>query len=391
MTRYSVIEVKNKAQNEAFIMCPVSLYRNEKKWIRPLNQDIEKVFDRKKNKYFRHGDATRFLLKDTENQTVVGRIAVFYDEKSAAKGNDQATGGLGFFECINEQEAANLLFDTAKEWLKTKGMEAMDGSINFGDRNENWGLLAEGFEYEPNYQMPWTFPYYLDLFENYGFQVYFKQFTFFRNVNMNNIAESSIAKAKRIKRNPDYRFEMIDKKNLNLYADYFREVYNDAWANFSGVGTLSRAHCYSIMKSLKPVIDERLMVFAFHKQRPIGFLLMIPELNQVFKHVNGKMNLIGKLKFLYYKKTVNKALGIVFGITPDFQAKGVEAALSMYFADIAMSKGFPYKTIELNWIGDFNPKMIHVVNQFGFEVKKVHNTYRFLFDREKEFRRMKAL
>ena len=154
---------------------PVGLYKNDNNWIRPLDDDIEKIFDPKRNKYFKRGNAIRWVLYNSKNK-LAGRIAAFYlnDENSE---NDQTTGGIGFFDCINDQEAANLLFDTSKAWLLKNGMEAMDGPINFGSRETFRECLSEGF-FEPNYNMPYNYKYYNTLFENYGFKNYFDQFTF---------------------------------------------------------------------------------------------------------------------------------------------------------------------------------------------------------------------
>ena len=134
---YSIIEVTDKKTAKEFLLCPVHLYKNDKSYIRPLDTDINKVFDPKQNKLFRQGECIRWILVDSQRKTV-GRVAAFVDNKSAAK-NDQPTGGLGFFECINDKDAAFQLFDNCKAWLISKGMEAMDGPINFGERDRWWG------------------------------------------------------------------------------------------------------------------------------------------------------------------------------------------------------------------------------------------------------------
>jgi hypothetical protein len=132
-----------------------------------------------------------------------------------------------------------------------------------------------------------------------------------------------------------------------------------------------------------------LIYFAFYKGEPVGFFIQIPEINQIFKHVNGKMDLIGKLKFLWYKTFFppNKMLGLVFGVVPEHQGKGVESAIVISYDKMSGKPSFPYKTIEMNWIGDFNPKMMRVCEQLLAEIYKTHHTYRFLFDREKPFER----
>src|SRR5699024_7027135 len=142
-----IIEVKDKRTQKEFLQLPVRLYKNDKNWIRPLDKDIEKVFDPEENKFFQHGECTRWILM--KNGEVIGRVAAFIDRKTAFT-FEQPTGGMGFFECIDDQEAAFKLFDTCKTWLEERDMEAMDGPINFGDRLNWWGLLVNGF-YEPNY------------------------------------------------------------------------------------------------------------------------------------------------------------------------------------------------------------------------------------------------
>lgn len=389
--KFQIKEVNDERSEKDFILFPVKLYKDEKNWIRPLDDDIRKVFDKKRNKFFRHGRAIRWLLLNEKNE-IAGRIAAFINDKTANKKNDQPTGGVGFFECINDQEAANLLFDTGKKWLEENGMEAMDGPINFGDRNENWGLLVEGF-YPPNYGMPYHKKYYKDLFENYGFKVYFKQYTYHRKIvpDYSGLDDRVLEKAKRIKRDKSYRFQHIDKDNFERYAEEFRQIFNKAWAKFVGLGEMTKPQAQALIKKLKPILDPEIFWIGYYDDEPVAMFLMLPDLNQIVKHVNGKLDWLGKLKFLYYKHTggINKALGTLFGVVPEHQGKGVEAALVLAFADfVATKRKFQYTDLEMNWIGDFNPKMMRVAEQVGGKVLKTHHTYRYLFDRTKEFKRM---
>src|SRR5690606_38534386 len=155
---------------------PEQLYKNDPNWIQPLDKDIKQVFDAAKNKAFRNGEINRWILQNVDGKTI-GRIAAFTNKKYKNKGDDIPVGGMGFFECINDQSAADLLFYTAKNWLQTKGMEAMDGPINFGERDRWWGLVTKGFQ-PPLYCMNYNPPYYVDLFKNYGFQLFFDQICF---------------------------------------------------------------------------------------------------------------------------------------------------------------------------------------------------------------------
>lgn len=391
MSKYNLIEVKNKNTRKEFLLLPVRLYKKEKNWTRPLDQDIESVFDPVKNKFFRNGEAVRWILVNNKNK-IVGRIAAFYDKKTSAK-NDQLTGGLGFFDCINDKEAAFTMFDACKEWLQDCEMEAMDGPVNFGDRDRWWGCLVDGFEYPPNYCMPYNFPYYKDLFEAYGFKNYFNQFTYYRAVNSKGLSDIIKEKANRLEKNPKYHFEHLDKKTLEKFTEDFRTVYNKGWAKFPGVSEMSKVHAKGLMKSLKPILDERLMWFAYYENEPIAFLLQVPEINQIVKYLNGKMNLFGKLKFVFLKLIgkCDTALGLIFGVVPEHQAKGIEGGIIMAFAKVALKENFPYKHLQFNWIGDFNPSMMKVFDQVGATILKTHVTYRYLFDRNKPFERAKKV
>ena len=387
----NIVEVHNKKTAKEFLLFPVGLYKDEEKWIRPLDKEINGIFDPKVNKNFRKGKCIRWILQD-EHAKTIGRVAAFFDRSLINKDNDQPTGGIGFFECINDQEAANKLFDTAKKWLMTHDIEAMDGPINFGSRDAWWGLLVKGFELEPNYQCDYHFPYYQNLFENYGFQLYFKQFTYGRDT-VSPLSEKLERKANLIKKDPDYTFEHIKKKNLKKYVDDFRKVYNESWGKVRGVSKMSDLQAKVLMKKMKPIMDEKIIWFAYYKGECVAFYINIPEINQIFKHLNGKMNLLGKLKFSYhqYRKTCKKMVGLVFGITPAHQGKGLDGAIIMKTREMVQEKYKRYDEYEMTWIGDFNPLMQRVAEQGGGKIIKTHHTYRYLFDRKKPFKRLKII
>lgn len=388
---YRLVEVNSAVTRKAFLSLPIGLYRGNPNWIRPLDRDIESVFNPKTNKLFRNGEAVRWLLRD-ENGKTVGRVAAFIDYSSSHK-QAQPIGGMGFFECINSQSAANTLFDSCRSWLSQRGVVGMEGPVNFGERDRWWGLHVEG-DSPPNYCMGYHMPYYQSLFESYGFAIYYRQLTFHRHINAENVDPIIWEKAKRIAQIPEYHIENISKKNIGRYAVAFQEIYNKAWKHFPGFKPIAIAHAFALLKRIKPILDEKLILFAFHNDTPVGFLIMLPELNQVVKHLNGKLNLYSKLKMLYLlkvKRVCTKALGIIYGTVPEHQGKGLEGALINGLAGYALKHDFPYKELEMNWIGDFNPGMIRIIEQVGGRVCKVHHTYRYMFERTKGVERHKLV
>jgi GNAT superfamily N-acetyltransferase len=388
---FSIVEVNDKSRIREFLAFPAKLYRGDKNWIRPLDEDIEAIFDPSKNKNFRHGKAIRWLLIDSDKKTI-GRVAAFYNEKTAKK-DRQATGGLGFFDCIDSQIAADTLFDACHDWLKSQGMEAMDGPINFGERDSFWGCLIQGFV-EPIYNMPYNFSYYQKLFENYGFQNYFNQYTYGRNLEPGGVDPIIEEKAERIAKNPHYTFETITWKNTDKFAEDFMIIFNKAWASFPGVKKISKTHALGLLKKMKPIMDTRLVHYAYYKNEPIAFFIMMPDLYQIIRKFNGKFNMINKLRLIYnlrFRKTCTRIIGRIFGVIPEHQGKGLEAGLIKAFEKVTIKPGFQYNDLQMNWIGDFNPSMMKVVEQIGGKIYKTHVTYRYLFDRSKPFVRAKTV
>jgi len=380
-------EVKNRTDAREFIELPVRLYKQSPQWIRPLDKDIESVFDQEKNKAFRDGECARWLLKN-EKGVAIGRVAAFIQRKLVKKGNDQPTGGMGFFECINDKKAAFQLFDQCKAWLRERGMEAMDGPINFGSRDRWWGLLVEGFDKEPNYQTNYNFPYYQEFFEAYGFKLYFAQLTFIRKV-MEPVSERLEYKANLIATDEAYSFRHLRGTEVAKLPELMLTVYNRAWSNRAENPELTLPQAKVLVKQMKPILDTRLLWFGFYKEEPVAFFLSLPEVNQWFKYVNGKLSGLGLLKFIWAKffRPNRKAFGILFGVVPEHQGAGVDGALVIAARKVYQSGKLPYSDYEMNWIGDFNPKMIQVVEQVGGYVGKRHITYRKLFDETKPYRR----
>ncbi|HEY4149603.1 MAG TPA: hypothetical protein VGM41_11765 [Chitinophagaceae bacterium] len=379
-------EVTSPALAKAFIETNVVLNKSNPNYIRPLDKDVAEVFDKKKNKAFRHGECTRWVLQDNEGR-LIGRIAAFVNKKYKNKGDEVPVGGIGFFDSINNQDAADMLFDVARHWLKTRGMEAMDGPINFGERNNWWGLVVQGFQ-EPMYRMNYNPPYYQVLFENYGFKLYFQQICFGMDPKQP-LKQKVIDRHALYADKPEFRATHIKKDQLEKYATDFTTVYNKAWAGHGGLKEIKRDQVLLMFKEMKPVMDERIIWFAYHNEDPIAMFVNLPDLNQWFKHLNGRFGLLHKLKFLWIKRTKpnKKFTGIVFGIVPEFQGKGIDAYIVVETAKL-IQPNTPYTEYEMQWIGDFNPKMINVAEGIGEASRsRILTTYRYNFDPTREFKR----
>lgn len=388
-------EVANETAAREFVLVNTIINKNDPNYIHPLEKDVHAVFDPKKNKTFRQGEVARWVLKNKEGK-LIGRIAAFVNKKYKNKGDDVPVGGIGFFDCINDQQAADMLFDVAKHWLMQRGMQAMDGPINFGERDRWWGLIVKGFD-PPLYCMNYNQPYYQQLFETYGFKGFYNQVCFALKANQR-LVQKFYDRHAECAKDPNYSSAHIKKNELDRFAADFTKVYNKAWAGHGGVKQLEERVVRKMFQTMKPVMDERISWFVYYKNEPIGIWINLPDLNQWFRHLKGKFGLLQKLKFLWIKSTVknDKFNGLVFGIVPEFHAKGVDSYMIVEGCRIIQQLtikngiyeiGTPiYKDYEMQWIGEFNPKMINVAENLGTYRSRILTTYRYLFDRTKEFK-----
>lgn len=384
-----ILEVKSGATEKQWINLPWKIYKDDPNWIPHVKQDVRKVFDPEKNKLFKDGQAWRWVLKTHDNK-VIGRIAAFINNKTANE-EEHPVGGMGFFECIDDQDAADLLLNVAKETLQANGMEVMEGPINFGEKNQYWGLLIENFEDAPTYQNNYNPPYYLGLLENFGFQEYYKQLFFKRS--MRRTAEGIFhRKYNQMRQDPKFKVKNVKGMSIKQIADDFRTIYNAAWVDHDNFKPMREETALKAINAMKPIMDRDIIIYVYYDNNPIAFYISIPELNTAFKHINGNLNWWGKMVFLWYKsrkawKTMN---GIVFGVVKEFQGKGIEGAMIVHAGETVV----PLKRYEdtvLTWIGDFNPKMIKVCVNLGAELYRTLATFRYNFDHEREFVRKSAI
>jgi len=379
-------EVSGRPSEKEFLAVHIKCNENNPNWIRPLDRDIQSVFDPEKNNLFKTGAAIRWILKD-EHGNMLGRIAAFINKKYKNKGDSIPVGGIGFFDCIDDDRCSTILFDAARQWLYSKGMEAMDGPINFGERDKWWGLLTEGFQ-PPIYGMNYNPSYYQKLFEQYGFKVFYNQICWSLPVadTNNQLSPKFYEVHKRFENNRDFKAMFLRKKDLRKIATDFCKVYNQAWSSHEGNKELSEKVALKMFEKMKPVLDESLVWFVYHKNDPIATWISIPDINAIIKRLNGQFNVWSKFMFLYYlkKRVCSRFVGIVFGIVPQFQGTGVDYFMIVEAEKVIKSRG-QYKETELMWQGDFNPKMLNISRNLGAEQSRNLITYRYVFDRNQSF------
>lgn len=383
-----IVEVNDPVSARAFHQVAHLIYKGDSNWIAPLEMMIDSAFDPAKNAFLKHGEGTRWLLKSGDGE-LLGRIGAFID-RNKCDSFKQPTGGIGYFECIDNQEAAFLLFETAKTWLEARGMAAMDGPINFGENLINWGLLVKGYMPQ-GFGMPYNKPYYINLFESYGFKIYFEQYSYHLDRTVP-FPERFWKIAEWVANKPHFRFAHAKFDRMEQHIKEFSHIYQQAWAHHDNHQEVDPDDIRGMMKIAKLIADEKFIWFAYHDEEPVLFFGMIPDWNQLLAKINGKLNWWSMLKLFWHlkRKTITRTRILVMGVVPRFQGSGLESAVFWHLDKIMKEK--PWITeVELSWVGDFNPKMVAMYRSVGGVHAKTHYTMRYLFDRNATFERAPML
>jgi len=388
-----IVEVLTKHDKKEFVDFPKKLYKTDPFWVCTLDSTLEAVFNPAKNHSFKRGEAIRWVLTD-ENDVTIGRIAAFTDSVRSSA-NQQPTGGIGFFEVIENREAAFTLFNTALEWHKLRGIEAIDGPINFGENDNNWGLLVDGYV-QQGFGMPYNMKYYRAFFEEFGFKNYFEQYSYHKEVRdtENKIVQfpARIMKiADWLSKRPGYTFHHFEFRNKEKYVHDIVDIYNSTWSVFKEDFTpLDPVILEESLEKAKLIIDEELIWFAYFNDRPIAFFVLFPDFNQIIRHFNGKLNFWNMIRFFYFKAThkMTRVRAVVGGVHPTYQNSGVESAIFYYIYKVFDKKPW-FKELELSWVGDYNPKMMALYIALDTKEAKTHVTYRYMINPEHSFIRLK--
>jgi hypothetical protein len=380
-----LIEITPATGSRIFHDAARALYAGDPNWIAPLDMEIEAIFDPAKNALFADGEAIRWVLRDDGGRSL-GRVAAFVNH-GKAKLRALHAGGLGFFECVDDQVAAATLFDAARAWLAARGLEAMDGSVNFGENYNYWGVLVEGFMPQ-GYGMPYNKPYYARLFEAYGFKEFFRQYSYHLDVRKP-LPERQVKFADFLEKRHGFTYRHFEARNPAPFVRDMVEILNTTWSDYmEDFHPVTEKDIEPVLQSAKPILVEDFIWFAYKDERPIGMLVAFPDVNQVLAKFDGRLNFWKGLRFLALKlgKTITRNRLLLAGMVPEFQNSGAIGVLFLRFFR-SVAKRLHYKEIELSWVGDYNPRMRKVYEQIGAVQKKIHVTYRFLFDPSRPFER----
>ncbi len=363
-----VEEVKNQQDLMTFLRFPWEIYKGDRFWVPPLIKDQLQKFN--PNHPFRfHSEMTLFLAY--RGGKIAGRIAGIIDHHYT-EFHQEKVGFFGFFESMDDADVAGILLANVADWLKRHGMEKMAGPMN-PSTNDECGLLIDGFDDPPCLMMPYNPRTYPSLVEGFGLRKRMDLYAYFMEESSFHLDRLDRITERLRKREPQLHIQPIDLRHFDGELKIVKEIYNQAWSKNWGFVPLTDEEITLLAKDLKPLVVSDLVLFAYWGDEPIGFSVSLPDYNEVLKHLNGKIGLLGMLKFLYYSKKIKKIRVMLLGIKHSFQKKGVEGLLYIETFKRGNRKG--YHQAECSWILEENVLMQHGIEAMGGKRYKTYRVY----------------
>lgn len=366
----AITVVESKAERKQFLELPYQLYAEDQYWVPPLRMEQKKLIDTEKNPFFNNAEIELFLVYN--NDELVGRVAAIIDHRYNEYHNSK-TGFFGFFECINRERTATLMFRVVEDWLRSRGMEEIMGPANPGMMDEI-GILVNGFQKYPSILMPYHKEYYDSLLTSVGLEKAMDLYTY--EVNQDNVDRDRMNRAVEIvkKRLPGIRIRKIRLNKIQEEIKIIQEIFNAAWKDNWGFIPLSEAEFEYLANDLKTIVDDNYAHIAEVDGRPVAFSVALPDYNQILKDMNGKLLPFGFLKILWNRKKISRIRTALMGVIPEYQGKGIDALL--HRESIENGRKFNKYASEIGWILESNVQMNRVAEKIGGEHDKTYRMYR---------------
>lgn len=364
------IDLSHKKDLKEFINLPWSIYKNDPHWVAPLKMALKDVLD-KNNHPFYQTASTKAWLAELDGKTV-GRVMAI-NNHSYNKYQNTKLGFFGFYEAINNDEVSKVLLETAAASLKSEGLTSMQGPMNPGT-NYECGLLVDKYDDAPQVMMTYNPAYYADQFEKFGLSKAMDLLAY--NVDAHFTMPKIIMDiAERTEKKSKVTFRTLNLKKWNEELDTMFDIYNSAWEANWGFVPMTKDEFYHTAKDLKSIVDPELVHFALVDGVVAGFILTLPDLNQVFKTIpSGNLSPLAIYKILTAKKRMNRVRVITMGVKKEFRKIGIETLLYKH-NHIAIKNNPHIKNIEMSWILENNLEMNKPLIRMGGEAYKRYRLF----------------
>ncbi|MBI4239203.1 MAG: hypothetical protein HY696_12420 [Deltaproteobacteria bacterium] len=364
MLPISVEQVRTWWQQRRFLALPWRLYRTDPAWVAPLRLELAQRLNRKKNPYFRKGDAALFLAR--RGREVVGRISAQVDAVGAP------SGAFGFYEAIDDPTVAQALLTAASEWLRVRGVQKMVGPCNFRLEDPAPGFLTEGFEHRPTFMMAYSKPYYPAQMEAAGLQTVMDLHAY-RGDKDHPLPSTLIERAAVADRIPQFQVREIQMDRLYAEAELLRALFNEGLKNNWGFVPFSSAHARKMAHDLRLLADPRIILIAEVAGRPVGAVINLPNFNDLFADCNGRLFPKGFYRMWRCRNRIQGIRGYAIAILPEYQKHGVGCLLLRESFARAVVAGYTYG--EISWILGSNKGMNDLAVFTGSQRQKAYRLY----------------
>lgn len=369
MNTNGVTIVTDNNELKKFLEFPYELYSENEFWVPPLRSEQKTLIDTKKNPYFLNAEQALFIAE--HNGRTAGRVSAVVDRRY----NDfhgTKTGHFGFFECIDNQQTADLLFRVACDWLKEKGMKDVLGPASPG-MMDTIGVLVDGFDRSPYIMMPYNLPYYGQLIENAGFKAEIDLYAYI--VDQEHVTSDRMNRAVDIvhRRNPGLVIRPVNLKKIHDEVEIVREIFNESWKDNWGFIPLTKEELEATAKDFKLILDPDFAHIAEIDGKAVAFSVALPDLNQVFKKMDGKLFPFGIFKLLFGRKKINRIRTALMGVMPEYRGRGIDALLHQKAIENGLKRNF--NESELSWVLSTNADMIRVAERIGGKRDKTYRMY----------------
>lgn len=371
-----IIEVTNGRLKKQFIDFPHLLYADDAYYVPELYIAQKELLDEKKNPFFKHAQVKLFLAKRADK--IVGRIAAIKNDNHVAY-TGESVGFFGLFDLVNDEKVVKALLDAAVSWLKKEGLTGMIGPANLSS-NDTFGLLVEGFDDSPMVMMTYNKPYYQDLLEKYGLRKKTDLLAYFltpegsskRSLKLADVLEKRLSQRNIVIRK-------INMKDFKNEAQRIKEVYNSAWDKNWGFVPATDEEFAHLAEGLKLVVDPDFVYVAEHEGQLVGFVLTLPDINQIVKTMKwGRLLPFGIFKLLFQKKKINRVRVVTLGVVEGYRKMGIEGIFYAKMIQTALDKNI--KTAEASWILEDNEMMNKGMIDLGAKVYKRYRVFNLNFE-----------
>jgi hypothetical protein len=371
---FQIRAVTTSADREMFLDVPERVYANDPNWVPPIRSSIAKQFA-PSNPFFEYGKLQQFIaISQGSNRTkAVGRIVAAVNNRLIEREGNKV-GLFGFFECIEDLAIAQSLLNTACNWLREQGMTVARGPIDLSTHN-NCLFLVEGFDSPPMVMMPYNPSYYPEFIERDGWHKAKDAYAY--NFPLDKPLPTEFEKAYRVACKSGVTFRPLRTKGKEFEQDCLSlyNLFTRAFANNWSSTPRSEEEFLEEAKDLQSLVDPDVFPVAEYNGEMIGFFMGLPDYNIPLQHVKGKLNWLGIIKFLWYRRQIDRGRVIAICSLPEYRRKMVPLALIYLGMQGGIQKGKPYKRAELSWVYEDNFPSRKLIEASGGKIYKTYRIY----------------